>query len=99
MLSKIKWLELAEPARLRGIAAAVLALLVAVGVTTATELPGWVDGVLLIVGAVLPLVQGESTRAVVTPVNGAPVQTVKPDGDEPISQEPFVLPELPEVSA
>lgn len=58
-----------EPARVRAVWAAMVALLVAVGVTVNTDLDAAVSALIVAVFTVLPLVQGESTRSKVVPVS------------------------------
>lgn len=67
-----------EPARVRAVWVAVVALLVSLGVTINTDLDGAVQALIVAVFTVLPLIQGESTRAKVTPVAriGAAVDVV-----------------------
>ena len=57
-----------EPARVRAVWTAVVALLVAVGVTVNTDVDGAVQALIVAVFTLLPLIQGEATRAKVTPV-------------------------------
>lgn len=57
-----------EPARVRAVWVAVVALLVAVGVTVNTDVDGAVQALIVAVFTVLPLIQGEATRRKVTPV-------------------------------
>lgn len=56
-----------EPARLRAVYTAVLAVLATLGITIPTELDGRFVAILSAVAVLLPLLQGESTRAAVTP--------------------------------
>lgn len=63
----IKRIEADEPARLRALWTAVVAVLAGVGVTVSADLSGWVEGGLLAAAALLPILQGEATRAKVTP--------------------------------
>lgn len=65
-----------EPARVRAVVAAVIALAGALGVTLGFDLPGIAEALLLVLAAVVPLVQGEATRAVVVPVDAIPAGTV-----------------------
>ena len=64
----IKRVSADEPARLRALWTAVVAVLAGVGVTVSADLSGWVEGGLLAAAALLPILQGEATRAKVTPV-------------------------------
>jgi hypothetical protein len=57
-----------EPARVRAVWTAVVALLVAVGVTVNADVDGAVQALIVAVFTLLPLIQGEATRAKVTPV-------------------------------
>lgn len=61
------WTDYTEPARLRALAAAVVALAAALGLTLPFDLPGLVEVVVPLLAFVVPLVQGEATRAVVRP--------------------------------
>jgi len=64
---KLSWAAL-EPARLRGIAVALVALAAALGLVLPFDLPGITEAIIGIMALVLPLVQGELTRAKVVPV-------------------------------
>ncbi len=57
-----------EPARVRAVWVAVVALLVSVGVTVNTDMDSAVQALIVAVFTLLPLVQGEATRRKVTPV-------------------------------
>jgi len=57
-----------EPARVRAVWTAVVALLLAVGVTVNADVDGAVQALIVAVFTLLPLIQGEATRAKVTPV-------------------------------
>lgn len=57
-----------EPARVRAVWTAVVALLVAVGVTVNADVDGAVQALIVAVFTLLPLIQGEATRRKVTPV-------------------------------
>lgn len=57
-----------EPARVRAVWVAVVALLVSLGVTVQTDLDSAVQALIVAVFTLLPLVQGETTRAKVVPV-------------------------------
>lgn len=61
----LRWLEYTEPARVRAIVTAVVALCAALGVVLPFDLPGIVEALLPILALVLPLIQGEATRAAV----------------------------------
>ena len=75
-----------EPARVRAVWVAVVALLVSIGVTINTDLDGAVQALIVAVFTVLPLIQGETTRAKVTPVaaleDEAPDEWLDGDGDD-----------------
>ncbi len=82
-----------EPARVRAVWTAVVALLVAVGVTVNTDVDGAVQALIVAVFTLLPLIQGEATRAKVTPVAKADADAddaaeaewlAEDDGDEVI---------------
>jgi hypothetical protein len=62
---KLTWLNYTEPARLRAIAAAVVALGAALGLTLPFDLPGAVEVILPLLAFLVPLLQGETTRAAV----------------------------------
>ena len=57
-----------EPARLRAVWAAIIAVAVALGVTISADTDRAVQAAIVLFAAVIPLVQGESTRRKVTPV-------------------------------
>lgn len=57
-----------EPARVRAVWTAVVALLLALGVTINADVDGAVQALIVAVFTLLPLLQGEATRAKVTPV-------------------------------
>lgn len=57
-----------EPARVRAAWTAIVAVLAGVGVTVSQDVDGWVQAAVLGAAAVLPILQGEATRAKVTPV-------------------------------
>ena len=57
-----------EPARVRAVWTAVVALLLALGVTVNTDIDGAVQALIVAVFTLLPLLQGEATRRKVTPV-------------------------------
>lgn len=61
----LRWLNYAEPSRVRAVVTAVLALCAALGIVLPFDLPGIAEALLLLVAAILPLVQGEATRAAV----------------------------------
>ncbi len=56
-----------EPARVRAVWTAVVALLLAVGVTVNADVDGAVQALIVAVFTLLPLLQGEATRRKVTP--------------------------------
>ena len=57
-----------EPARVRAVWVAVVALAVSLGVTVSTDLDSAVQALIVAVFTLLPLIQGEATRAKVVPV-------------------------------
>ena len=57
-----------EPARLRAVWAAIIAVAVALGVTISADADRAVQAAIVLFAAVVPLVQGEATRAKVVPV-------------------------------
>lgn len=69
MTGLLAWLDRMrrdEPARFRGVVAASFLVVAAVGIALPTDLPAAVDALLLAL-PLLPLGQGEATRAAVTP--------------------------------
>lgn len=73
-----RWMQRFEPARLRAIWIAVVALLATAGVSVSADLDAKVTAVIGVLAVLLPLIQGESTRAAVY----APA-TVEQIRDEP----------------
>lgn len=57
-----------EPARVRAVWTAVVALLLALGVTVNADVDGAVQAVIVAVFTLLPLLQGEATRDRVVPL-------------------------------
>lgn len=57
-----------EPARVRAVWAAVVALALALGVTIREDIDGAVQALIVAVFTLLPLIQGEATRGRVVPV-------------------------------
>ncbi len=57
-----------EPARVRAVWVAIVALLVSLGVTISTDLDAAVSALIVAVFTLLPLIQGEATRSKVVPV-------------------------------
>jgi len=57
-----------EPARLRAVWAAIIAVAVALGVTVSADVDTAVQAAIVLFAALVPLVQGEATRRKVTPV-------------------------------
>lgn len=57
-----------EPALVRAVWVAVVALLGSFGVNASADLPDWGEALLSAAAVILPLVQGFATRAVVVPV-------------------------------
>ena len=65
----MRWTDATEPARIRAVAAAVIQLCAALGITLGFDLPGIAEALILVLAAVTPLIQGETTRAKVTPAD------------------------------
>ena len=63
----MKWSDYTEPARIRAVVAAVLALCGALGIVLPFDLPGIAEALIVVLSVVIPLVQGEATRAKVRP--------------------------------
>jgi hypothetical protein len=63
--NKWKWLNYTEPARIRAVVTAAVALCAALGVTLPFDLPGIAEAAIGVLAVVLPLIQGEATRAAV----------------------------------
>ena len=61
----LRWWNYVEPARLRAIATAVVALCAALGVVLPFDLPGIAEAAIGVLAVLLPLLQGEVTRAAV----------------------------------
>lgn len=61
----VRWLEYTEPARVRALVTAILALCAALGIVLPFDLPRIADALLLLAAVILPLIQGEATRAAV----------------------------------
>jgi hypothetical protein len=57
------WLQYAEPARLRAVWVALVALLGTIGVTLSTEVDADVGAIIGAIAVLLPVLQGEWTRA------------------------------------
>lgn len=58
-----------EPARIRGVIAAIVSLLAALGIAVSAELSGSIEAFLIASVAIIPLLTGESIRKHVTPVD------------------------------
>lgn len=76
-----------EPARIRAVWTAVVALLLALGVTVSEDIDGAVQAGIVVVAAVLPLIQGEATRAKVSPVDAAGWRDAELDPDGIVTEE------------
>lgn len=64
--------EYTEPARVRAIVAAVIALAAALGIVLPFDLPGIAEAGIALLAVLIPVVQGEATRAaVVSPATNA----------------------------
>lgn len=61
----MSWSNYTEPARIRAIVVAVVALCGALGIVLPFDLPGIAEALIVVLAAVLPLIQGETTRAAV----------------------------------
>jgi len=61
----LAWADFTEPARLLAAATAVVALAASLGLVLPADLPTTAEVLVPIVAALLPLIQGEATRAVV----------------------------------
>lgn len=57
-----------EPARVRAVWAAIIAVVVALGYTISSDTDNAVQALIVLFAAIVPLTQGEVTRAKVTPV-------------------------------
>lgn len=62
---KNSWLDYAEPARLRAVWTAIVSLATVLGVTLGLDVDNAATAIIAVVAAVLPLLQGEWTRAAV----------------------------------
>jgi len=62
-----KWSDATEPARIRAVVTAIVGLAAALGLTLPIDLPGAAEVLIPVLAFVLPLIQGETTRAVVSP--------------------------------
>lgn len=67
IVSGVKLSDYTEPARIRAIVTAVVGLAAALGLTLPFDLPGVAEVLIPVLAFFLPLVQGETTRAVVRP--------------------------------
>lgn len=66
-----KFNDYTEPARIRAIVTAIVGLAAALGLTLPIDLPGAAEVLIPVLAFVLPLIQGETTRAVVSPAKRA----------------------------
>jgi hypothetical protein len=57
-----------EPARVRAVWAAIAVLIVSLGFSVSTDLNAGVEATIVLVFTLIPLIQGETTRAKVTPM-------------------------------
>jgi len=62
-----RWTDYTEPARIRAVVTAVVGLAAALGLTLPFDLPGASEVLIPVLAFVLPLIQGEATRAKVRP--------------------------------
>lgn len=75
-----RWTDYTEPARIRAVVTAVIALAGALGVVLPFDLPGIAEALIVVLSVALPLIQGETTRSKVVPVGSLPSQrTPGPD--------------------
>lgn len=86
----IRLTEYAEPARIRALVTAVIALCAALGVVLPFDLPGVAEALILVLAAVLPLAQGEATRAAVVPLEKHKDQLAAAAGHTVFPQTPGV---------
>lgn len=63
--TKLGWLNYTEPARIRAIVTAVVALVAALGIVLPFDLPGIAEAAIGVLAVVQALIQGETTRAAV----------------------------------
>ena len=76
----MKWLSYFEPARLRGVWVALVALLAALGVAVPAGWDGYVTAIVGVAAIVVPLVQAELTRrAVYSPATADRLAVQDPD--------------------
>ena len=76
----MNWNAALEPARIRAVVTALVQLCAALGITLGFDLPGIAEALIVVLAVVLPLIQGEATRAKVVPVAALPSQaTPGPD--------------------
>ena len=75
-MTYLRMLHYFEPARVRAIWTAVVALAITLGVSIPADVDGKVTALIGALAVLLPLFQGEATRAVVTPsvVSGTTVE-------------------------
>lgn len=82
-----------EPARVRAFYASVVLAATSLGVAIPANLPAWVTSVLTAAAVLIPLLQGELTRAAVTPNEKVLART----DDEPEPEaDPVIDPTPPE---
>jgi len=80
----LRTLRYFEPARVRAVCTAAVALAIALGISVPAQVDGVVTALVAVLSVVLPLLQGELTRAVVTPAAIAQqhAEDVRPDDVE-----------------
>ena len=76
----LRHLDRVEPARLRAFWVALVALLAALGVTVGADLDGKVTAAIGLLAVLLPIVQGETTRAKV--YSPATVDTIRNENED-----------------
>ena len=80
MSNILRRLNYIEPARVRAVWTAVVMLLASAGVAVSTDVDATVTGAIGLVFALLALVQGETTRAVV--YSPATVEQIRDEGSD-----------------
>lgn len=75
LMHYLRYLAAFEPARLRAIWTAALALLLTLGISIPEQVSAKVTALIGLLAVVLPIVQGELTRAKVTPITAVDQST------------------------
>ena len=82
MRSWLIYLNRIEPARLRAVWVALVALLATLGVTVSTDVDARVTAAIGVLAVLLPLIQGETTRAAVySPASVEKIRDEPGEGD------------------